>query len=402
MAMSAATANAPELKSVLARIYLFCAMGDLMLIYPFYAVMFSDSGLSTLQISVLFVVWTVVGLLLEVPSGVVADKIDRRVVLVAAEAFKALAFLTWFLEPSFAGFLVGFLLWSANGALYSGTFEALTYDELKAVGQEGLYVKVAARCEGAALTAILLATALAALVPDDTYKVPLLASVCAAVVAGAIALSLPKTARIDDVTDRHYVSILRRGIAAAFKSRVLLSAIALSAFAGSAYGAMEEYSSLFVADIGVSLRGVAIALALVGIATAAASFVAHRLEYIRSSVLYALLAVAGAAMTIAAAMQSVPAIAVLGVYYVLTQMVNVVASARIQHLIDDDTRATTTSVGAFATDIATLGFYALFGIVGDSDRFLAFQVIGAVVVAIALVLGLTSRTRVSELEPRQP
>src|SRR4051812_28196887 len=133
--------------TVLRRIYLFSFLDDFMVIYPLYTVMFADNGLSTMQISILFIVWSVVGLLLEVPTGVLADKYDRRVILAIGEVIRAGGYLCWLLFPGFEGFLVGFIAWGINGAFTSGTLEALVFDELKANEQETAYVRVNGRCQ---------------------------------------------------------------------------------------------------------------------------------------------------------------------------------------------------------------------------------------------------------------
>ncbi len=106
--------------------YLHAALGDFVLLYPVYALLFADAGLSTAQVSALFAVWSVVGFALELPSGALADATSRRALLVVAQLLTAAAFAVWVLEPSFAAFAAGFVLWGTAGALQSGALEALT------------------------------------------------------------------------------------------------------------------------------------------------------------------------------------------------------------------------------------------------------------------------------------
>ncbi len=111
-------------------------------IFPVYALLFADAGLSTAQISLLFVLWSAVGIVLEVPSGAWADTVSRRGLLCLAAVVYAAAFSCWVLFPSFGGFAAGFVLWGLSGALSSGTFQALAYDELAAVGARHRYARV--------------------------------------------------------------------------------------------------------------------------------------------------------------------------------------------------------------------------------------------------------------------
>ena len=77
------------MRGFLVRLYAFTALQESMVIYPFYAVMFVDHGLTAPEISVLFAAWAGIVLLLEVPSGVLADRLSRRMILCAAQWIRA-------------------------------------------------------------------------------------------------------------------------------------------------------------------------------------------------------------------------------------------------------------------------------------------------------------------------
>ncbi|GAA3312048.1 hypothetical protein [Nonomuraea dietziae] len=66
------------------KLYAYAFLGDFILLYPVYALLFSDSGLTVPEITSLLVIWAASGLLLEVPSGALADTLSRRALLVAA------------------------------------------------------------------------------------------------------------------------------------------------------------------------------------------------------------------------------------------------------------------------------------------------------------------------------
>ena len=82
----------------------------------------------------IFTIWAATAIVLEVPSGVLADKYSRRLILFVGQLFSVAGFVCWGLFPHFWGFLLGFVLWGTKSALSSGTFEALICDELKRFG----------------------------------------------------------------------------------------------------------------------------------------------------------------------------------------------------------------------------------------------------------------------------
>ena len=90
--------------------------------------MFGDFGQTPLQIGILLGTWSSTALLLEIPSGVLADKYNRRTILFLAQVIRGIGYLVWMLYPTFLGFLIGFILWGTKSAFTSGTFQALVFD----------------------------------------------------------------------------------------------------------------------------------------------------------------------------------------------------------------------------------------------------------------------------------
>ncbi|MFD9615279.1 MFS transporter, partial [Streptomyces sp. NPDC059083] len=171
---------------------LFAVTADLIPLYAIYALLFADHGLNAAQISSLFAIWSATSFLLEIPSGAWADTVSRRGLLVLSGALLAAGFAVWTLYPSYLGFAVGFVLWGTSGALRSGTFEALIYDDLHAraatAGYPRLMGHVRAATESAALAGILVAAPLYAW---GGYALVAWSSVAIAAVHTATAALLP-------------------------------------------------------------------------------------------------------------------------------------------------------------------------------------------------------------------
>jgi MFS family permease len=111
-------------------------------LYSLYTLLFAHAGLSEAQISALFAIWSMVGIIVELPTGALADRFSRRGALVAGGALQAGGYTLWAALPSFPAFAVGFALWGLGGSLVSGAFEALLYDGLAAVAAEEHYARV--------------------------------------------------------------------------------------------------------------------------------------------------------------------------------------------------------------------------------------------------------------------
>ena len=77
----AADLRATGVRRLTATLYGYAFLDDFVLLYPVYALLFSDTGLSLWQVSSLFALWSITGIRLEVPSGAWADAVSRRLLL---------------------------------------------------------------------------------------------------------------------------------------------------------------------------------------------------------------------------------------------------------------------------------------------------------------------------------
>ncbi|MFM8682438.1 MAG: MFS transporter [Chthoniobacterales bacterium] len=114
--------------------------------YPVIGVLFLDLGLTLEQYALLNVIWAVVIIVLEIPSGALADVIGRKRVVVLAAALMVaemavLAFAprgTWL----FSLLVLNRILSGAAEACASGADEALAYDSLPEEGRKTTWPRV--------------------------------------------------------------------------------------------------------------------------------------------------------------------------------------------------------------------------------------------------------------------
>lgn len=378
-------------RAALFRIYAFRFASGFVPIMQLYTVLFAEDQLSTLEISVLVAAWSVAALLFEVPSGVVADKFDRRYVLGASQLLCCAAFLLWLAFPHFWGYLIGFVIWGIGGAMDSGTYEALVYDELAEAEQSNRFVDVLGRSEALYLFAIVGGSAFAALFVDDGYSPLLWASAATAVVGALIAASLPKAARREEVEDDEYFSLLKRGIKSSFRTPMLAKAIAAIALTGCATDLVSEYAPLFASDRALAASGVAIVGAVAVLVMAGASAFAARLPG-ASLPSWVHLSVAGALIVTATVVPTWPAIVLFNLSAAIANASSVLARGELQKHVEGDIRATTTSVGGFVQELLNVASLLAVGIIADATtRTTAFRYVGITVIAAALLMAVSAR-----------
>ncbi|MCL2116136.1 MAG: MFS transporter, partial [Methanobrevibacter sp.] len=122
--------------------YIYKLLNECLPIYSLFLILFIEKGLSVVEISLLLSFWSLVALLSEVPSGIIADRWNRKYMLFIATVLKAICFAIWFISNSFSMFALGFLFGGISVSFTSGTEEGLIYDNLKSEKRENDFSKI--------------------------------------------------------------------------------------------------------------------------------------------------------------------------------------------------------------------------------------------------------------------
>jgi MFS family permease len=358
-------------------------------LYPLYALLFADTGLSDAEISGLFALWSAVGIAAEVPSGALADRFGRRNALVVGALLQAVGYVAWTAFPGLPGFAAGFVLWGLGGALASGAQEALLHDGLAAVGAAEQYARVQGWVGAAGLFAqVPAAGAATVLFAAGGYPAAGWVSVATCVGTAALAGRLPDVPaddEPDEPEDASYLATLRAGVAEVARRPAVRGAVL--AF-GLLYGldAFEEYFALVARALGVATVLVPSALLVIPLVGALGAALGGRANRLGSWALGAVLLAGAGALAIAVAVPHPVALAGVALFYGLYRTVLVVADARLQERIEGPARATVTSVANVVAELPAFAVYAAWALGGAAA-------VAALVVLVAAALPVLLRPR---------
>ncbi|MGW1955000.1 MFS transporter [Streptomyces sp. NPDC001920] len=366
MTLSPARVPSTGVRRITATLYGYAFLDDFVLLYPVYALLFADTGLSLWQISSLFALWSLTGVLLEVPSGAWADAVSRRLLLWVGPLLTAAGFGLWVLVPSYWAFALGFVLWGAGGALGSGALEALVYEEMDRLGAADRYPRVMGRAQAARLVATVLAVGIAGPVfATGGYPAVGAASVLAALLTAATATRFPEH-RAPTAAGDSWTATLRSGLAAARRDRSLRGALLLVPAVGAVWGALDEYTPLLVRETGVPDELVPYLIMLIWAGATAGSLLAGRAASLGTRGLAALLAGAALALALGAGAGTPVGLGLVALAFGGFQLATVLADVRLQHRVQDGERATLTSVAGLGTDLSTIAVYGGYAVLGGA------------------------------------
>lgn len=230
---------------------------------PLIAIQLVDEGQVTVaQLAIIAVVASVVQLVLQMPSGYIADKFGNKVAIVTGASIAATAPLFYVFMPNFWGGLLAAVLFFGGIAFQSGAKEAFMHDTLTALKKDRLYAKIMGRAQSYGLVGNVILLALVPATYSINKNLPFLIGFICSVVMLAIALrfTYPK----NHVKPQHKMSPIH-----ATKSIVTLQNLALFLFAGFVAGIVHKvngFSELLLQDVGV-------AVALFGVLLAVSSLV---------------------------------------------------------------------------------------------------------------------------------
>jgi hypothetical protein len=338
-----------------------CAEG--VLLYPVYALLFADTGLTTAEISSLFAIWSVVSFVCEIPAGALADLWSRKRLYALGELTTASGFALWLIWPTYPGFALGFALWGLGGALSSGTLESLAYDHL---GDSTAYARVIGRAETAGLLAMLLATLLATpAFAAGGYLLVGIISIATVTLGALLALRLPDFRGTGEASDDDepggYLAVLRSGVTEAVRSGRVARAVVIAAVVPG-LSALDEYLPLLARDKGAVTSMVPMLFAATALAMAAGSALAGRIAPSSARPLSWALTL-GAALTASGALiPHLSGMLLVSAAFGLLQFAMVHAEARLQDTITGPARTTVLSVAGVGAELFAVLLYAAFAL----------------------------------------
>jgi len=122
--------------------YWFSFFKESMFIIPIMVLFWQQNGLSLTEIMILQSLYALSTVAFEIPTGIVADKIGRKISLTIGAFVLVLGALIYGFGYSFFQFFVAEAIWALGGAFISGADSAFVYETLKEKKKHKDYKKV--------------------------------------------------------------------------------------------------------------------------------------------------------------------------------------------------------------------------------------------------------------------
>lgn len=170
-------------------------LGDFLPIAPVLILFYTTNGLNSTQIFTIQAAFHLAVLLLEVPSGYLADVIGRKRTLVFGALFFPLGLAIYAAGRNFAAFICAEAVLAISVSMRSGCDSAMLFDSLRQLGREGEYKRFEGRCALFARSGTAVSSLAGGLLAMIFLRLPFLVNVAAALFMPPLALALVEPER---------------------------------------------------------------------------------------------------------------------------------------------------------------------------------------------------------------
>ncbi len=188
------------------------------ILIPFYLIY---GGFTFFEFMLLQSYYAIIVIILEIPCGIIADRISKKLALILAGISYILIPFVYGITPNKLLFFVGETLFAFSNALISGTNEAIVYENLKKIGKENLIMKTMAKNDGMFLLGIVISAPLGSIIANlISIRMVVLLMILPYFICLIITFTIHKISKKNDLKKRT-TQILKTGFGLLWKNKIL-------------------------------------------------------------------------------------------------------------------------------------------------------------------------------------
>lgn len=368
--------------------YLYRFFRDFLFIYAVYVILFKMRGLSVFEISLLLALWCGFGVLLEVPTGALADKWNRKYMINLGMLSNAICIGIWFFADNFLLFALGFLFWGITGTFCSGTQEALLYDNLRKYKKEKEYEKVAGRGGFYSKIAVASSVFLGGFIAAYSFPLVIILSGLFALLAIIPTLFFHEV-RFEKTStgEVKYLDYIKNAFKESATNKHLLKLLLYSTVVLALIGTLEELQQLYFywVNLPIAFFGV-LAASVFGLQAIGSNF-AYKFQKLfnNENNIYVLSIFAGIVLLVSVIFNAVVLLIPFVLVFFFGSTSEVLIEGRLQKQIKSDQRATILSINSLLLNLSALVFIVGFGILSKlGDLTWGFIVFGVIMILFSV------------------
>lgn len=397
-----------NIRSNLWKIYAYKLLSEFWVIVPILIPYYVSNNLNKTQIFTVQAAYALSILIMEIPSGYLADIIGRRKTLILGALFMPVGIGVYVFTHSFVSFLIAEFIIAISNSMRSGCDSALVYDTLIQLKEESEYKKFEGRSFYYARMGTSISSILGGLLALLSLKMPFYANMATGVLLFPLAMTLIEPQRKMLETSNPFRDILRISRYCFNHSKLRLLMLFMALIRSTGITGIWAYF-LYYESIGISIGYFGVIFAAFQLFSAFGSRLAYVMETKigQKASLYLILLIAPAFLLIGL-FKSPILIPVIFLNAFLLGSAFPLLLDSMNRLIESDVRATALSVanmtGSFSFVIVSPLFGKLVDVLSLSDAFLLmgiFFIVTGGLIAVKIDRSLRKPNRKQDIDERK-
>ena len=347
-------------------------------------------GLPLWQIGLIEGIFHTTSFLFEVPSGILADILGRRRVIITGRLCSGISSIILLFSNSFIGFAIGFIISAISYNLNSGSEEALIYDSLKILGREKEYLKLSGRLNLIFEISYGVATFIGGVLSSYSYGYCYIAAIIVAIIALVSAVFF---AEVEDSKDENKEKLslkehlnISKDVVKGNREiiKVLIYFPVVETFQTVVYFYGQQYYSL----LGLNKIQISIIMLLSGIFSCLGSITIEKLIILlKDKTKYIVSLLMGISIIMISSHNLMISIVFFGIMNFVNAMLYPLQSDSLNKLIPSKQRATIISVNSMIFSLVMICVFPICGFFADIfNLHIVFFALGIMQVTIILLL----------------
>ena len=260
------------------RLYLIKASKWFMLTMPIVVLFYNENGLNQFQVFVLQSIYSLAIVLLEIPSGYLADVLGKRKTILIGSVMGFMGFLVYSFSFGFYGFMAAEIVLGIGQSMISGADSAILYDTLAAQNRKGEYLRHEGKISSVGNFAEASAAILGGVLALYSLRYPYFAQTAIMFISIPAAYSLvepPLTGVIEKAGWKQIKNILTHTLV---ENKILRFNIIFSSVTGAATLTMAWFAQPFFKEIHIPLASYGLLWTALNLTVGVVSWYAHHIE----------------------------------------------------------------------------------------------------------------------------
>ena len=331
------------------RLYLIKTAKWFMLVMPIIVLFYQDNGLSMEQVFIVQAIYSVSIVIMEIPSGYMADVWGRKPTIVTGCVLGFAGYLVYCFSHSLAGFIVAEITLGIGQSLISGADSALLYDSLLEKNRQHEYARYEGRVISVGNFAESIAGVTGGLLAAVSLRTPFYFQAAVSFLAIPAAITLVEPSRHITLVKKGFGQILKIFRYSLWDSSLLRWTILFSSVAGAATLSMAWFVQPFFREVHVPVALFGVLWTMLNLSVGLAAIYSYRFTRWFGTPATLLLFTIGLPLgfLLTGIFQMVWALAFLFAFYLIRGIATPVLKEYINRITSSDIRATVLSIRNF-------------------------------------------------------